>query len=102
MYSDHQILGPNISGRKGITWLLSKKGELQAIQRETEVYWDFGRNVTELERVHLGQRTSPREIHCGGKRGKYDDQIHSPLKHPERKKRISRNIWVVLDAEESV
>lgn len=67
------------------------------------MYWGIGRNVTELERVQPGQGISRRETHCRGKRDKYDDQFHSPLKHPEReKKRKSRNIWVVLGAKESV
>lgn len=50
------------------------------------MYWGIGRNVTELERVQPGQGISRRETHCRGKRDKYDDQFHSPLKHPERKK----------------
>ena len=51
------------------------------------MYWGIGRNVTELERVQPGQGISRRETHCRGKRDKYDDQFHSPLKHPEMKKR---------------
>lgn len=51
------------------------------------MYWGIGRNIRELERVQQGQGISRKETHGRGKRGKYDDQIHSPLKHPQRKKR---------------
>lgn len=46
----------------------------------------IGRNAVELEREQQVWRVSRREICRKGKHGKYDDRVHRPLKHPDRKK----------------
>lgn len=63
------------------------------------MYWGIGKYTSSRE--YSRGRSIKKETHGRGKRGKYDDQIHSPLKHPDRKRK-SRYIWVVLGAKESV